>query len=156
MIQYDPGPFTAGFDAGFGPAPITRLGLHGTPFGPYGSFDGKVEQIIIPPAVDEKRGGAGGYRRHGRKSWWVLVGDERHKVTSKAEEQALVSQYIQTKEQELAVALAGTETTKAKGIRISLTRAIQRMERVKAEVEKERIKRLMDDDEEILFILSLH
>lgn len=111
---------------------------------------------VVPPTVTEPRGGAGGYRRHGRKSWWVLVGDERHKVTSKAEEQALVLQYIQTKEQELAVALAGTETTKAKGIRISLTRAIQRMERVKAEAEQERIKRLMDDDEEILFILSLH
>lgn len=137
-------------------AQTTRPGLSGFARGLYGSFASKTQSDNPIVEVAEKRGGAGGWRRHGKRSWWVIVGDERHKVTSKVEEQGLIQAYVERKEQELALAVAGTETAKARGIRISLTRAIKRLEATKQAAEKERIQRLMQDDEDLMFILSLH
>ena len=54
------GGFDAGFDAGYSVADgaqITRLWPYGGPGHPYGSFAGKVEQVVVVPEIVESSGG---------------------------------------------------------------------------------------------------
>lgn len=52
---------------------ITRLGLYGGPRSPYGSFVGKVAEIIVPPIADAVQ--------FGKKFYAQQVKDKRKQLT---------------------------------------------------------------------------
>lgn len=138
----------------FSGAQITRIGLSGFHRSLYGDFSGKA-QSDNPVVETVKKGGSGGYRRHGRKGWWVFVGPDRYKVFSKQEESQLVNAFVQAQEAALLVAEKGTETQKARGLRISLTRTRRRMEVLRQQAHEERMARLRQDDEDLVWLLTL-
>ena len=163
MIPYGSDGFTTGFSTGFGPAPITYLSTIATPSCPYGSFDGKVEQVVVVPDAT-KKGGAGGWRRlKKRKPWWIVVDGERYKVVSAQQEREIVEAWqerLESAVEEIQAAVAGTQTTKARALKASLTKATKRLAAARIrEIEEHeaiRIDRLHQDDEDIITLLTLH
>jgi hypothetical protein len=132
----------------FSGSQITRLGLCGISRGLYGNFT----KAFIP---QEKRGAGSGAKKLKKKKYrWVSIGGEKFKVASAYEEQQLVQQYIERKR----AALSKAKKNEAKTIRISLAKAVKRLQtlEVSAAIEQEefRIKRIQEDDEIIVMLLA--
>ena len=94
-------------------------------------------------------GGGAGAKKYRAKGRWVVVGGKRYKVFSPEEERRLLEAYMQAQARLAAASESPVEAQKAQ---IRVRRTAKRLEKVES-ARDAWIKRLMEEDEEILVLL---
>lgn len=139
----------------FSGSQITRLGLSGIQTGLTGSFAGKAASSGAEDVVVATGGGIGKRRKRAYAGYprRILLNGTLYTVQSPEEERRLLESFIERESAQVANDAAAGRVEKAKKRRLVVRRAERRIDAL-ADREAEHVRRLHDEDDEILTLIA--